>query len=90
MSGLQVSFDNYDIKRTVSVYADNSGERWWTKAWFNGREKGEPSIEISKALAVAYIKDEIKMDEWLSRFYPKQMSIVKKSIEQTRQQLLGH
>ena len=28
-------------------------------------------------------------DSWLTRFWPKQMSVYHKAIEQTRQQLLG-
>jgi hypothetical protein len=46
-------------------------------------------VEISRKLAVAFIKNEISKDSWLTRFYPKQMSSVTKAIEQTRQQLLG-
>ena len=46
-------------------------------------------MEISRNLAIAFIKNEISKDSWLTRFYPKQMSFVNKAIEQTRQQLLG-
>ena len=35
------------------------------------------------------VADTIGKDAWLSRFYPKQMSVCQKSEEQTRQQLLG-
>lgn len=63
--------------------------RWWTKAWFGGREKGEPSMEISKKLAAAFINKQISKDSWLTRFFPKQMMAYNKAIEQTRQQLLG-
>ena len=63
--------------------------RWWTKAWLGGREKGEPSMEISKKLAAAFINKQISKDSWLTRFFPKQMMAYNKAIEQTRQQLLG-
>lgn len=77
------------MKRVASVYPDNAGERWWTKAWFNGREKGEPAIEISRKMAIAFINDSISKDDWLTRFFPKQMNSYYKAIEQTRRQLLG-
>lgn len=89
LNNLQISVDSYDVKRIVSVYADNTGEKWWTKAWFNDREKGEPSVEITRNLAIAFIKDQIRKDDWLSRYYPKQMTALAKSIENTRRQLLG-
>ncbi len=89
LKDLQVSVDNYDVQRIASVYPDNSGQRWWTKAWFNGREKGEPSVEINRPLAIAFIQDQIKRDDWLSRFYPKQMNAIANSIDNTRRQLLG-
>ena len=76
LAGLQVDVKSFDVGRIASVYFDSEGNRCWTKAWFNGREKGEPAIEISK-------------DSWLTRFWPKQMSVYHKAIEQTRQQLLG-
>ena len=80
---------SYDVSRTAAVYADNTGHRWWTKAWFNGREKGEKAVEIPRAMAVKFVNDEIGKDAWLIRFYPKQMSVLSNAIAQTRQQLLG-
>lgn len=80
---------SYDVSRTAAVYADNTGHRWWTKAWFNGREKGEKAVEIPRAMAVKFVNDEIGKDAWLTRFYPKQMSVLSNAIAQTRQQLLG-
>ena len=61
----------------------------WTKAWFNGRDKGEKAIEINRQLAIKFINDEILLDDWLARFYPKQMNVCHKAIEQARKQLLG-
>ena len=89
LSNLQIDIKNYDVNRTASIYFDSEGNRCWTKAWFNGREKGEPAVEISRNLAIAFIKNEISKDSWLTRFFPKQMSFVNKAIEQTRLQLLG-
>lgn len=90
MENLQLGdVQSYDVSRTASIYADNTGHRWWTKAWFNGREKGEKAIEIPRAMAIKFQNDEISKDAWLSRFYPKQMSVVTNAIAQTRQQLLG-
>ena len=40
------TLQSFDIPRIVSVYPDRAGVRWWTKAWFNGKEEGEPSVEI--------------------------------------------
>ena len=40
-------------------------------------------------LAVKFINDEILLDDWLARFYPKQMNVCHKAIEQARKQLLG-
>lgn len=89
LRNLQIKIENYDIKRFTTIYADNSGTRWWTKAWFNDNEKGESSVEISRNLAIAFLNDKMNRDEWLSRFFPKQMSAIVKSIETTKNQLMG-
>lgn len=81
--------NSYDIARVASIYSDSQGERWWTKAWFNNKEKGESAVEITRALAIAFVKDEIKKDAWLSRFFPKQMEVIGKAITETRKQLLS-
>lgn len=86
---MTVSIDSYDVQREVSIFFDSEGRRCWTKAWFNGREKGEPSKEITRQLAIAFIKDTIPKDAWLNRFFAKQMGACQKAMEQTRQQLLG-
>lgn len=89
LEGMQIHVENYDVKRIASVYPDRSGNRWWTKAYFNGREKGEQSIEINKKLAEKFINNEVTRDDWLKSFYPKQMSVCQNSIQKTREQLLG-
>lgn len=86
---MSVDIQGYDVKRVASVYFDNSGERCWTKAWFNGSDKGEPAIEISKKNAIAFINDRITTDAWLSHFFPKQMQVYYNAINKTRQKLLG-
>jgi hypothetical protein len=89
LKDLEIDIQSYDVERTASVYYDNQGIRCWTKAWFNGREKGENAIEITRQLAMKFFNDEMSMDEWLSRFYPKQMTVYYKAISQARSQLLG-
>ena len=79
LAGLQVDVKSFDVGRIASVYFDSEGNRCWTKAWFNGREKGEPAIEITRKLAIAFISDQISKDSWLTRFWPKQMSVYHKS-----------
>lgn len=88
LSDLRIDIQSYDIRRTASVYADVAGERWWTKAWFNGREKGEMPIEIGREMALAFIHDEIDLDTWLNRYYPKQMNVYRQAMATTRSQLL--
>ena len=89
LADLQIDVQTFDVNRRASVYFDNEGNRCWTKAWFNGRDKGEPSIEINRNLAAQFTNGNITLDEWLTRFYPKQMNAYRKAIESTRQQLLG-
>ena len=89
MAGLRIDVKSFDVKRVASVYFDTEGNRCWTKAWFNDRQKGEPAIEITRKQAIAFINDQISKDSWLTRFWPKQMSIYHKAIDQTRQQILG-
>lgn len=89
LADLAINVGSYDVEREASVYFDTSGMRCWTKAWFNGREKGEKSIEITRQQAIQFINNQISMDDWLSRFYPKQKTAYHKAIEQARQQILG-
>ena len=89
LSDLSIEVESYDIKHEAYVYFDTSGRRCWTKAWFNGRDKGENASEITRLQAIKFINDEISEEDWLSRFYPKQMTVYHKAIEQARQQLLG-
>ena len=72
----------------VSVYPDRAGVRWWTKAWFNGKEEGEPSVEIEERMAVQFIHCQVDKDAWLEEHYPKQMEIYHNAIEQTKEQIL--
>lgn len=72
----------------MSVFPDQSGIRWWTKAWFNNRKEGEASVEITRHLALMFIRDEVEKDEWLEEHFPKQMEVYHNAIKQTREQLL--
>ena len=89
LENMAINVGSYDVEREASVYFDTSGLRCWTKAWFNGRDKGEKSIEITRQQAIQFINHQIAMDDWLSRYYPKQMTAYHKAIEQARQQILG-
>lgn len=89
LENMAINVGSYDVEREASVYFDTSGLRCWTKAWFNGRDKGEKSKEITRQQAIQFINHQIAMDDWLSRYYPKQMTAYHKAIEQARQQILG-
>ena len=89
LADMAINVGSYDVEREAAVYFDSSGMRCGTKAWFNGRDKGEKSIEITRQQAILFINHQISMDDWLSRFYPKQMTAYHKAIEQARQQILG-
>lgn len=79
---------SFDIPRLVTVYPDRAGLRWWTKAWFNNREEGEASVEITRQTAVEFIHDRIGKDTMLEKYFPKQMEACRNAIEQTREQLM--
>ena len=64
LAELDIDVQSFDIPRMVSVFPDKSGIRWWTKAWFNGSEKGEAAIEIERELAIKFINENIEKDEW--------------------------
>lgn len=58
------------------------------EAWFNGKAKGERAIEITRELAIKFIQDNIKKDEWLEEYYPQQMQILHAALAQTREQVI--
>lgn len=87
---MNIDVENYDIERTASVYFDRSGQRAWTKAWFNGRKDGEKSIEITREQAIKFLKDIIDRDAWLSHYFPRQMSACQQAVAQVRQQILNY
>ncbi len=57
--------------------------------WINRREEGEAAVEITRQLAIAFMAGSVEKDAWLEEYYPEQMEMYHKAIEQTRQQLLG-
>lgn len=85
---MTIDVQSFDIQRLVTVYPDRAGIRWWTKAWINGSEVGEPAIEIEEQIAIRFIHEQIGKDEMLNEYYPKQMEIYHSAIEQTKEQLL--
>ena len=89
LEGLDITVQSFDIPRTVSVYPDQAGIRWWTKAWFNNRKDGEASVEISRQNAILFIRNQVEKDAWLEEHFPRQMEVYHNAIEQTRQQLLA-
>ena len=62
---------------------------WWTKAWFNGKKKGERVIEINRQLAMKFIQDNVAKDEWLEEFFPRQMEVPHAALAQTREQVIN-
>lgn len=88
LANLDFDMQNFDIQRVVSVYPDRDGIVWWTKAWFNGKKKGERAIEISRQSAIDFINRNIIKDEWLEQFFPKQMQNLHAALEQTREQVI--
>lgn len=89
LAELEIDIQSFDIPRLVTVYPDRGGIRWWTKAWFNNKEEGEASVEISRQVAVRFIQDKIEKDAMLEEYFPKQMEVYHQAIEQTREQLLN-
>lgn len=89
LAGIQPgSMKRFDIKRVASVYFDREGTRCWAKAWFNGREKGEPAREISRQEAIKFISGKVSKDLFLSRHYPRQMTACRQSVEKNLNQLV--
>ena len=89
MKDLEIVVQSFDIPRIVSVYPDQAGVRWWTKAWFNNRKEGEASVEITRQTALLFIRNQIEKDQWLEEHFPKQMEVYHSAIQQTREQLLA-
>lgn len=73
----------------VTVYPDRSGIRWWTKAWFNNREEGESSVEITRQLAILFLQNQIEKDQWLEEIFSQTNGSLSSCHEQTREQLLN-
>lgn len=88
MAELEIDVQSFDIPRLVTVYPDRAGIRWWTKAWFNNREDGEASVEITRQVAIRFIQNLIDKDTLLEEYFPKQMEVYHNAIEQTKVQLM--
>lgn len=87
LADLEIDVQSFDIPREVSVYSDQGGINWWTKAWFNRRADGEAAVEVSRQVALRFWHDEISRDEMLEEYFPRQMQAYHQAIAQTRQQL---
>lgn len=46
-------------------------------------------MEISRQAAILFIHDRIDKDGWLEEYFPKQMEVYHRAIEQTREQLVS-
>jgi formylmethanofuran dehydrogenase subunit D len=88
LAELEIDVQSFDIPKLITVYPDQAGIRWWTKAWFNNQEEGENSIEVTRQTAVHFLQHQIDKDTMLEEYFPKQMEIYRNAIEQTRVQLL--
>ena len=88
MAELEIDVQSFDIPRLITVYPDQAGIRWWTKAWFNNQEEGENSIEITRMTAILFLQNQIDKDTMLEEYFSKQMEVYRNAIEQTRVQLL--
>jgi hypothetical protein len=89
LADLDIDIRSFDIPRLATVYPDRPGIRWWCKAWFNGKEEGEASVEIARQTAIMFIHDQLDRDTMLEQYYPKQMEAYHNAIEQTKKQLLN-
>lgn len=87
MAGLEIDIQSFDIPRLVTVYPDQAGIRWWTKAWFNNRSDGEAAVEITREKAFGFMAGEITKDAMLEEHFPNQMQVYHQAIKQTREQL---
>ncbi|WP_270561412.1 hypothetical protein [Bacteroides cellulosilyticus] len=87
MAELEIDINSFDIPRLVTVYPDQAGIRWWTKAWFNNRSEGEAAVEIARDTAFGFMSEEIAKDAMLEEYFPKQMEVYHRAIEQTREQI---
>lgn len=88
LAGMEIEVQSFDIPRLVTVYPDQAGIRWWTKAWFNNSDEGEMSVEISRQVAIRFIQEQTDKDAMLEEYYPRQMEVYRSAIEQTREQLI--
>lgn len=64
--------------------------RWLAEEVFKKEpDKAEPSVPVSVAQAWDFTRGKINLNDWLARFYPKQMEVYNKVMSQTRERLLS-
>ena len=89
LDGMTISSQSYEVEREAYIHYSKQCSMAWTNAYFNGRETPERTVAIPLSLAEKAVTGQISKDEWLRRFFPKQMAICEKAAEESRQQLFG-
>ena len=87
---LQTDIQSFDISHRAFLYYKQSGDRVWTKGYFNNRPKGEKSVEVTRDMAIKLTQGEITQDAWLSRYFPKQMAAYRQAIEGAKKQFIDY
>ena len=87
---LHTDVQSFDISHKAYLYFNQSGDRCWTKGYFNGHPKGEKSVEVTRDMAIKLIHGEITQDSWLSRYFPKQMAAYRQAIEGAKKQFIDY
>lgn len=90
LANMHINIQSFDIPREVSIYPDNYGIHWWTKAWFNRRKRGERAVAVTRPQAIAFIREEVTKDAWMERYFKTAMDIYHKALEQTREQIIAN
>lgn len=90
LANMDVFVQDFDVQHKAYVYFDQSGQRCWTKAYFDNKQKGEKSVEITRDMAIKLIHGEITQDSWLARYFPKQMAAYRQAIDAAKKQFLSY
>lgn len=89
LQDMSITSQRYDVQREGYIYYSKNATTAWISAFFNGRDKPERPVAIPISMAKEVLSGLIPQDEWLTRFFPKQMSICQKAIDESRRRLLG-
>ena len=88
LENMSVSSQCYDVQRKSYITYSNGATMAWLNAFFNGKEHPD-RVPVTIEMAWDILNGDIPRDEWLNRFFPKQMAICQKAIEESRMRLLG-